>query len=545
MWRLSGAPALVLLMLWAGDGIFAGFSGDDLMNLHGHWMTPLHDLLLQLIVPLEDAYRPLGGLAYRLFYGAFGLNPLPWRLFCFGVLALDLVLAARLMERLTGSATAAAAGATAIAYQARMADLYYNGGTVYELLCFAAMLVAVRTYVDLDATRVEPKMVVLTVGAAIAAWGAKEMAAALPLLLLGWELCLGEPWRRLGARWNSRNISLILVSAVSLALSWSKASAGNPLRAAGAYQPSLTLNAWLSSTAHYLDQLFYRVEFFEPLGTALVFAGLVAVALALRRAEARFAAAWIALSALPIAFITPRSGFAYFIPSLGWALMLAAAWAASPLRSAGVWPAAAGFALVLAPFHLAERPSARWSVMEGVEQRQAVLDGLRPRESELCAGAAMVIENDPFEDETMVFLGRLLCGDRDVIVRRAGSPARPDEAVVRFAEGDPEVQPPREAGLPPAAELRIKPPEVYPGEPYRIEAPELAGDTIDVVYLGGEGYFSQVGVIEGFAVLDASGGSVVETPSEQAPGTTTVTHVRGKGPWRKAGVRVTVLSANR
>ena len=328
-------PAILLLFAWAGDGLFAGFSGDDLMNLHGHWMTPWPDLLVQLFVPSADAYRPLGGVVYRIFHWIFGLDPAPWRAFCFTVLAFDLVLTAGLVARLTRSPAAGAVAAVLLSYHARMADLYYNGGTVYELLCFGGVLGAFWLYaeIDVEGHRVSPLRVAAITAACLAAWGAKEMAAALPALLLAWEACppggMGRI-RRFVSGASTRSISFWATVLISASFSWVKVSVQSPLQKVELYQPSFTPAAWGRSTAHYLDQIFYRADYFGPWSAAATLVAVITMGLLLRRRETSMAAAWIVLSALPIAFIEPRSGFAYFIPLFGWALWLTSILASVP-----------------------------------------------------------------------------------------------------------------------------------------------------------------------------------------------------------------------
>ena len=81
--RVAGASltiAAVFLFL-AGDGLSAYFTPDDMMNLYGAWFRPV----------LEQG-RPLGALVYRAIFAVFGLDPLPYRMVCFLLLAGNLVL---------------------------------------------------------------------------------------------------------------------------------------------------------------------------------------------------------------------------------------------------------------------------------------------------------------------------------------------------------------------------------------------------------------------------------------------------------------------
>ena len=78
------APLLAALAIggifvaFAGDGIRAYFTPDDMMNLYVSWSAAPAELL--------HNDRPLGALAYRGLFALFGLNPLPYRIVCFVLL---------------------------------------------------------------------------------------------------------------------------------------------------------------------------------------------------------------------------------------------------------------------------------------------------------------------------------------------------------------------------------------------------------------------------------------------------------------------------
>jgi len=81
--RLIDASLVLLafcwLLLFAHQGLWAPFSGDDLMNLHGYLTRSPASLLSDNLRYWSTAYRPLGGLFYVTLYRVFGFNPLPFR----------------------------------------------------------------------------------------------------------------------------------------------------------------------------------------------------------------------------------------------------------------------------------------------------------------------------------------------------------------------------------------------------------------------------------------------------------------------------------
>jgi hypothetical protein len=128
------------LLLFAHDGLTAPFSGDDLMNLHGYLSRSPVSLILDNLRFWSTSYRPLGGLFYAALYHWFGFNPLPFRVACFGLLALNLGLLWRFTLGLSCSREVAFLALLISGYHAWFVDLYYSTGTVYDLLCYAFYL---------------------------------------------------------------------------------------------------------------------------------------------------------------------------------------------------------------------------------------------------------------------------------------------------------------------------------------------------------------------------------------------------------------------
>ena len=124
------AVALVvggLFFVFAGDGIGAYFTPDDMMNLYRAWSASPAGLLGQ--------DRPLGQVLYRALFSLAGLHPLPFRLAAFALLLANLALLYRFCARLAGSRETAALACLVGAYHAHLADLYYSTGAIYDLLC--------------------------------------------------------------------------------------------------------------------------------------------------------------------------------------------------------------------------------------------------------------------------------------------------------------------------------------------------------------------------------------------------------------------------
>lgn len=86
------------------------------------------------------------------------------------------------------------------------------------------------------------------------------------------------------------------------------------------YRPHYSLAAYFESLAHYFRELIYhRVAIFSWQMAGLL-AVMVAVAAVARRRCLLWGAGFILAGVLPLAFIPGRGGFAYLVPSVGWAV---------------------------------------------------------------------------------------------------------------------------------------------------------------------------------------------------------------------------------
>jgi hypothetical protein len=132
--RFFNRAAFITVAAWflyfAHGGFSAALSGDDLMNLHGYLQKPASALLLDNLRFWSTAYRPLGALFYVPLYAIFGVNPLPYRVVCMALLAVNLVLLYRFCHRLTASPEIAFLATFLVSYHAWFVDLYYSAGTI-------------------------------------------------------------------------------------------------------------------------------------------------------------------------------------------------------------------------------------------------------------------------------------------------------------------------------------------------------------------------------------------------------------------------------
>ncbi len=553
--RLLPALAVAYLLAFAGDGLGVYFSGDDLMNLHGYWLAPWGELVDATLGFFSGYYRPLGGLYYRVLYAVFGLEPLPFSLVRFLLTAANIFLAYFVAKKLTRNAWQAGIVAFLLAYHGEMADLYYNGGAVYDLLCFFFLFSAFLVY--LNTTFADARRPWLVSALLILALDSKETAASAPLILLLYEVIFSLPdavptpklvWRRYR--------TLIIAFALTAAYVAGKLSGSDQLLSRPGYRIEASVSAYLAASAHYLEILLYRRVSIEPLAMLAIWAAMAALAAWMRSKPLTFALLFILVSVGPVAFVPLRSGFVYYVPAFGWALYVAAAVEPTVRRIFGSaapsmrQPAAGAFALIavliaVTGAHLKESRGIRRLILEGMAPIRHAAEQLEARRDQLRDARAVLLVDDLDDDWWPLYLTRLLHGDPAVLVHpvQVANDAKPGfyDAVIRADQPQWTLEfHPAEAAAGPL-EIRFSPDSIHPGESYQLEIPDWPGETIDIAYRAGTGFFRTVGVATRFCTLDQAGRATLETPRDQPLGPVQITHVRAqRTAWRAAAGRLDV-----
>src|SRR5258706_8300796 len=320
-----GAVTIVIgyLLIFAGDGLFACFTPDDMMNLYGAWFRPV-----------IEADRPMGAIFYRGLFAAFGLNPLPYRIGCLLLLLINLGLLYAFCFHLSRSREVAALACLLGAYHAHLADRYYSTGTVYDLLCGVFYLAAFVYYarVRLDGHAPGWRQMLLFLLLYISALIAKEMAITLPMSILLYDLLYHPPKRTSESvwRWVVREARILGPAIMVTGALFIRKTAG-PVRMIGNpdYQPHLAWSSFMAAWKHYAFDLFYGTVKFNQFRIVLLWAVLMGIAWIARRRALLYAFAFLFLGILPVAFIPPRGFFAIYLTLPGWYLFAATALAAS------------------------------------------------------------------------------------------------------------------------------------------------------------------------------------------------------------------------
>lgn len=533
-WFALYAAIAAWLFFFAGEGVGAFFTGDDVMNLqalHGLWNRPAWQCVMDLLNPFQGAYRPVGGLYYRAFWALFGFDPLPYRLFCYALLLADLLLAMALLRRFTASAPAVLLGMLLCAYHGQMVDLYFNGGTVYDLLAAGFFLGAL-----LLADSAHPLTIALLAWLAIQS---KEMAATLPLALLLWYLLVSRP-----RVWPL--VSSAVVTALLMAV---KLTSGHGLQGNELYRPRLDPAFILEQYAKYHNDLLgphVRLD----IGWTLTFCFLlVLAAAALRNRAMLFGAFFWIVTIGPVAVIPARSAFVLQLPLVGLALYAAAGLTLLFDRCLR-WPVAryalaAALAAALAGFHLRHRDFhfAGNRALHG--EARALIGQMYAQHPTLPASARLLFLDDPYppKDWVMTFLMRLRYRDPAITVDRLkempGMPSPTNlllyDRILRFQGG--RLTERALDGEAAAAPLRVvfTPPVVRPGDPYEVRVEGLFNTPVDVRYVLESPRPVHAGTVERWCLLQEDGKARLVTPADHPAGVVRLVHIRASGgQWRPA-----------
>jgi hypothetical protein len=122
----------VLIVVWfrhfAVEGVWAPFTPGDLMNLNAYLGRPFGSLLLDSLRYFSTDIPPLRRALLCGPVSSYRIQPLPYRLWCFALLGIDIASLFRFTRRLSGSREVAFFTVLRANFQAWFQDLYYNTG---------------------------------------------------------------------------------------------------------------------------------------------------------------------------------------------------------------------------------------------------------------------------------------------------------------------------------------------------------------------------------------------------------------------------------
>jgi hypothetical protein len=395
------AFAIAHFLAWAWDGLLAGISHDDLMNMRGAMVRPWPDLLADVAVffRFSPTYRPTAAVVYKAFHEIFGLSSFPLRVFYMGLMAANLVLLYALVKRLTRSAHAGALAALLFSYHHHFGHEYYSTGSCFDILCFTVYIGALLYYVRCrEAGDLGARQSIALCALFALALGSKESAATLPGAIALYEASFhwprGVSWRALARRAApiaAMGVMVLLFVAI-------RVEGPEGIGGVGGYAVKPSLEAYFDHIAFFLKAWSYhRLPLTAWTGAALVAA---LVALGWRSPALRFGISFYLMTALPVALIGRMDLAHAYLPIAGVVLYVAAGVTLLADRGIGErwWRMPATLALAAAamfPLHRSYGPQAvNWRIESDVIH--SALDQLRALRPSMPKGAKVLILGDPF-----------------------------------------------------------------------------------------------------------------------------------------------------
>jgi hypothetical protein len=195
---------------------------------------------------------------YRLLFDLAGVHALPFRIVCFALLLGNLYLLYRTAAAISTKETGLLAALIG-SYNAAYIDLYYNTGTIYDLLCFTFYFLALGLYVRVRKAGqyLKPRTLILFLILYVCALNSKEMAVTLPAILFVYELVFGRAGHADCSlrHWAFRLGPAVLTAVLTMPYVLGKLSSPSPLLGNEAYRLHLGLRTYFRALGHYLEVL--------------------------------------------------------------------------------------------------------------------------------------------------------------------------------------------------------------------------------------------------------------------------------------------------
>jgi hypothetical protein len=413
--RIALAVLLAVFAWFSCRGIIFFFSGDDMMNMHGAWLLNpwrLGRSLIEIWIPI---YRPLGAAVYRVFYAAFGFHPLPLYIFCWLLLAINVVLSWRFFRTVLPARYAALTAVSLVLVHGNFQDLYLSAGTIYDRLWFLFTVLGLTLYARMRGP-VDQALVCLM---CLLAMDSKESGVALPVLLAFYEL-LFKPWK---SRLKQLAPLYGVLAVICLLFVYGRVHHTPELAMNAAYAPKLRIGLWLTHMAEYFTILFYKHIAFTKVTTAAVLIAMALAAALLRNRAMIFGLLFFVITVTPVALISSRPGYVLYVPDIGLGLFLAAMIGQLTKDRLPAVSFAAVTALMLW-FHLSNWPPP-FNPNDSPELR--LTEQFRRDYPTMPKGAKLLFVNDGFPREAydLLFNLRLMYRDHEIRADRVSGP--PDQ----------------------------------------------------------------------------------------------------------------------
>lgn len=286
---------------------------DDFNNLRWVQSQTFAQMIGHLVNPFSAYFRPTGMMCYWALLKFFDLSPMAYHWLAWSFHTANTALVYFVLKRFTNSRAGAAVGAMLFASQPVFADLYWDFGTIFELVAAFFSFIGILLWTT---ERRSWWQVILASLSLLLAMKGKEIAIAMPLVWLSYDLLLRKNMaRRLAVHWA-------LPIGFALWYGLAKAWAMRGVVSTHPYYLSITGPALAAGCRVYFNMLlktnFPWQIWFMGLGMFLL------LCLLLRSRLALFFQLYIFIAFLPVIFlINHRYAFYWYLPFLGVAGLMA------------------------------------------------------------------------------------------------------------------------------------------------------------------------------------------------------------------------------
>ena len=280
---------------------------DDFNNLYWAQRATLGQMAGYIVNPVSSYFRPVGMLCYWLLLQFSGVDPAPYHWVARFLHTANTALVYLILKRLTKARFGAAVGAMLFATEPAYAEIYWDFGTIFELLAGFFCFVGIWLWVS---QRRKWWQVILASLALLLAMKAKEVAVALVLAfvicdLLLWRNCI----RTLAAHW-------LLPCGLSLWYGLTKAVAIRESAPTDAYYMTVNGSTLVAGFTTYGNMLLGTKFPWQAWG--ILVTALLLICVLLRNRLALFFLSWIFIMFLPVIFlVNHRFAFYWYLPFFG------------------------------------------------------------------------------------------------------------------------------------------------------------------------------------------------------------------------------------
>lgn len=296
------------------------FTFDDLMNLNRYVANPVWSVLNNFIV-FTPQMRPMGALVNLPLYSLFGMEPFYYYLAGITIFTFNLGLVYLLILRLTENRVLAIMTTALSGYHPSVSNVLYNFRAIFELLAMNFIVIALLSYSSFKRQPDRGIFYWISLLAYVAALNSKEIAVALPPLLVLYELLYGKLWRE--TLTERLRILKRLVPFAILALPYTvvKTIGLSPRAMDPLYQMHFDSTV-IKNLAQYFTQVAnFEILFNQSLAILTVLLGFL-VSWLLRNPHMAFGLGWGLLTLAPVLLLARTWGLFLYVPLIGFALFV-------------------------------------------------------------------------------------------------------------------------------------------------------------------------------------------------------------------------------